>query len=439
MSDARTHMRDAVADSALAPRIERAAAILLEQHADAVTVLDEATLPGVARSIAAHPDTGIFLGHRPALLPRIEEAARRGIAAREAELVEWRLPDPEDLEGALDALRLLRREETCIAACLQYGGLSGFPAISDFLSTLAETITRRSLELASRAARGQPFHFAVVGMGKIAGREFTYHSDLDLIFLTDGGPEDVHLAARIGQRLISYLTTMTGAGVAYAVDTRLRPSGGQGMLVTTLAGFERYQCERAQTWEHVAMLRARPLAGDQHDAQQALERVRSRVLQNHAPPWPELAAIRRRVEQERAAARDDEIPFKTGAGGLMDVDFLAGGGLLETQPAKLPERPSVPDMLQAAASGPGVETLLEDYALLRRVEAAARWSAGRPVESLPAAGEDLAVVAELTEPGGSGEALLARLASARERVRAAYDAVVAAGSIAALAGPTAAG
>jgi len=433
MSELAARMKDTLAGTPLAGRIERAARVLVEQHPDAADGLSEPVLRGVARTIAGHPDTGIFVGHRPALLQRIEQAAGGGLTARTAEIEAWRLSDSEDLEGALDELRLLRREETCIAACLQQAGLARFSEVSDFLSTLAETITRRSLELASRAARGQPFHFAVVGMGKIAGREFTYHSDLDLIFLTDGGPEAVHLASRVGQRLISYLTTMTGAGVAYAVDTRLRPSGGQGMLVTTLGGFERYQCEQAQTWEHVAMLRARPIAGDEHDAREALERVRARVLAGHPPPWPELVAIRRRVEAERAGSRDDEIPFKTGAGGLMDVDFLAGGGLLETHPERLPAHPSVPAMLRAAASGPRVDGILEDYAMLRRVEAAARWSAGRPVESVPAAGEARDVVAELATPGESGDALAERVSAARRRIRDAYDGVIAAGGIAALA------
>ena len=125
--------------------------------------------------------------------------------------------------------------------------------------------------------------FAVIGMGKLAGMEFTYHSDLDLIFLTEGGAEAVHEASRIGQRLISYLATMTGAGVAYSVDTRLRPSGRQGTLVTTFSAFERYQCERAQTWEHLAMLRARPVAGATESAQATLDRVRESVLPGRAP------------------------------------------------------------------------------------------------------------------------------------------------------------
>ena len=84
-------------------------------------------------------------------------------------------------------------------------------------------------------------------MGKLGGREFTYHSDLDLIFLHGDGVEAVPGASRVAQRLISYVTTMTGAGMAYAVDSRLRPSGKQGMLVTSFDGFIAYQSEAAAT------------------------------------------------------------------------------------------------------------------------------------------------------------------------------------------------
>ena len=87
--------------------------------------------------------------------------------------------------------------------------------------------------------------------------------------------------------------------MAYAVDTRLRPSGRQGMLVTSYAGFESYQTDAAQTWEHLAMLRARPIAGERDGAAEHLERVRVEVCGGQTP-WPELAELRERVAQERA-------------------------------------------------------------------------------------------------------------------------------------------
>ena len=118
----------------------------------------------------------------------------------------------------------------------------------------------------------------------------------------------------------------------------------------------------------------------------------------------------------------------------MDVDFLAGGALLEIHPGELPATPSVPAMLRAAAPGPASDRLLDDYAWLRALESAARWRAGRPVESLPGDEAELAVVAELVEPGGSTTSLRERLAATRARIRNAWNAVVEAGSIAALEG-----
>ena len=423
-------MREVLSGSALAERLPAAAEPLEKLGADAgIRGSAEPVLAGLARAVAAQPEMGTFLGHRAELRRRLADADAGTLARRARELEAWNPGDPEDLEGCLDALRLLRREETCLAACLHFGGLVGFAEVSDFLSRLAETITRRALDLARRSAPSE-LSFAVIGMGKIAGREFTYHSDLDLLFLYEGDPMLVDQASRVGQRLVSYLTTMTGAGVAYPVDTRLRPSGNQGMLVTTLAAFERYQTDQAQTWEHVALLRARAIAGHTTAAQATLDRVRGHVCTAHASPWRDLAAMRARVESERAASEGGDIPFKTGAGGLMDVDFLAGGGLLESGAGGQPELPSVPALLRAAASGPAVDALLDDYDFLRRVEAAARWWAGRPVEALSP--EALAATAELTQPGLPPGDLRHRLRETLRRVRAVWERVLAAGSIRAL-------
>ncbi|MDH5567927.1 MAG: hypothetical protein OEY15_14810, partial [Myxococcales bacterium] len=321
------------------------------------------------------------------------------------------------------------------AACIDLSGLATFEAVSDFLSVLAETTTQCALRLAleSLASHSGADGFCVIGMGKIAGREFTYHSDLDLIFLHRGGPESVDRASRIGQRLIAYLTTMTGAGIAYAVDTRLRPSGQQGMLVTSLEGFERYQTDKAQTWEHLAMLRARPIAGGIAAAEAALARVRQQIFARVEPPWEFLKGLRARVEEERAEQSEDRVALKAGAGGLMDVDFLAGGGLLELGTDAFPTYPSVRAMLEACVEGERVQRLLQDYHLLRVVEARARWVAGRSIETLSAKDPQLPAIAELVEPGWSAAALLERIAESRERIRRAYLAVVEANTIRALA------
>jgi hypothetical protein len=163
-----------------------------------------------------------------------------------------------------------------------------------------------------------------------------------------------------------------------------------------------------------------------------LSRVHAHVLARCEPPWAELAPLRRRVEAERGADRAGSIAFKTGPGGLMDVDFLAGGGLLERGARALPALPSVPALLRACASGPRVEALLDAYRCLRIVEARARWLAGRGVEALEPG--SAAPVAELFETGLDADGLGARIAAARECARAAFDAVVKAGTLDALEG-----
>jgi glutamate-ammonia-ligase adenylyltransferase len=213
------------------------------------------------------------------------------------------------------------------------------------------------------------------------------------------------------------------------VDTRLRPSGQQGMLVASFAGYERYQTRDAATWEHLAMLRARPIAGAIDAAAERLGAVRAHVLPHGASPWKELADLRARVIAERARGDDGASAFKTGAGGLMDADFVAGGGLLERGARVFPELPSVAAMLAAIGGRDFGAALLADYQGLRQVEACARWVAGRAVERLPDA---LAEVAELVEPGLAPDALRERVAAARVRIRAVYERVIAQESIAAV-------
>jgi [glutamine synthetase] adenylyltransferase / [glutamine synthetase]-adenylyl-L-tyrosine phosphorylase len=268
-------------------------------------------------------------------------------------------------------------------------------------------------------------------MGKLGGREFTYHSDLDLIFLYGGGIEAVPAASRIAQRLISYVSTMTGAGIAYAVDSRLRPSGNQGMLVSSFDGFETYQVEEAATWEYLALVRARPIAGAREAAGTVIERVQARAF-GAGERWTEVADMRRRIEAERGG-QPEAIELKTGAGGLMDVEFLAEGGVLEVGRclAEAP-LPAVPGLLTAVAGAEPARATLSAYRFLRRVESRMRWCAGRAVESLPREDPRLADVAELVEPGLSAAALEARIEAARAAVRRGFDAVVAAGTLRAL-------
>ena len=402
----------------------------------ALEALDDAAIAALARVVASQPEFAGFLSHRPGFLEALTPFTPDRFHERTAALGDGldRILSL-DLEDALDALRLRRREEMAYAACVDLSDLCPFPEISDFLSILAETTLRTALGLAQRELRMTDDEgFAVIGMGKLAGRELTYHSDLDLIFLFRGGADRITKASRLGQRLIAYLTTMTGAGVAYAVDTRLRPSGNQRMLVTSFDSYERYQTETAARWEHLAQLRARAVAGVA-DGEASLARVREHILTQHTNPWSELAPLRARVEDERSAEEAGAQALKTSAGGLMDVDFLAGGGLLERGTDAFPALPSVPAMLRAAAEGPAVDALIADYRFLRRVEGRLRWVHGRGDETLTQDDPELPVLAELVEPGLEPSALHAQLSSTRAQIRRHFEAVIAADSISGLESP----
>ncbi len=441
MSSLEARLAEALGAPALTARLRIVGEPFLARRADDAAALRLAggALRGLARVLATSAQDARLLASRPALVERIAAvdagtggAARDALVRRAAEIAAEEPTEPAaDLEAELDELRLLRRTETVFAACLHLGGLAEFPEVSAFLSAVAESTVRRAL-VQAQAVGSREHPISVIGMGKIGGREFTYHSDLDLIFLHGGGPETIARASRVAQRLVAYLTTMTGAGVAYAVDARLRPSGRQGMLVTSFDAFAEYQGRDAQPWEHLALMRARAIAGQIGAASEALDRARSQVLALERPPWPEVADMRARVEAERGDESDGRIAFKTGPGGLMDVDFLGAGAVLERgAQRKPPDVPGNPALLRSMAHGEGVESLITAYTDLRRIEAAARWVSGRGVDALEPGAESFAFSAALMDAPRPRD-LLERVHETRAAIRRAFSAVVRAGSIAAL-------
>jgi glutamate-ammonia-ligase adenylyltransferase len=105
--------------------------------------------------------------------------------------------------------------------------------------------------------------FAIIGYGKLGGKELGYASDLDIIFLYDDPHEQAQENyARLAQRINLWLTSRTAAGVLFETDLRLRPDGASGLMVSSIEAFQRYQRESAWTWEHQALTRARFCAGD---------------------------------------------------------------------------------------------------------------------------------------------------------------------------------
>jgi [glutamine synthetase] adenylyltransferase / [glutamine synthetase]-adenylyl-L-tyrosine phosphorylase len=257
--------------------------------------------------------------------------------------------EPEDLEELMDALRNFQRAAVFRVAVADLTGRLPLMKVSDQLTWIAEVLLEACVRSARDAAvgrHGRPLcgdredalrgcHLAVIGYGKLGGLELGYGSDLDLVFVHDAsgeiqrteGPAVVEagtLFARMTRRIVHLLATPTGAGVLYEVDTRLRPSGKGGLLVTSLNAFESYQRERAWTWEHQALLRARAVAGDAR-VRAAFEQLRVRVLVEAVRRddlRSEVSAMRERMRNELSSGTAAQFDLKQDSGGVADIEFL---------------------------------------------------------------------------------------------------------------------
>lgn len=176
--------------------------------------------------------------------------------------------------------------------------------------------------------------FAVVGYGSLGGEELGFGSDLDLVFLYDAPPEAhsdgarpldaPRWFARLAQKIVGLLGAVTGGGRLYDVDVRLRPDGGKGLLVSSLASYGEYQRERAWTWEHQALVRARFVAGDA-SMREAFEAIRAGTLsrpRDEAGLRGDVAVMRQRMRGELDRGNDAMFDLKQGEGGLVDLEFI---------------------------------------------------------------------------------------------------------------------
>jgi glutamate-ammonia-ligase adenylyltransferase len=172
-------------------------------------------------------------------------------------------------------------------------------------------------------AKLAPPKFAIIGYGKLGGKELGYASDLDLVFLYDDPDESApERYARLAHRLNTWLTSTTAAGRLYDTDLRLRPDGASGLVVSSLSAFCRYQREDAWTWEHQALTRARFVAGDASIGA-AFETEREAILRGPREPLrlrDDVVEMRRRMyvgHPNKSALFD----LKHDPGGMVDVEF----------------------------------------------------------------------------------------------------------------------
>ncbi len=251
--------------------------------------------------------------------------------------------DADDLEYQIEALCIFKQINTLKVAAADITGAIPLMRTSDHLTHIAEVIVDRVVILCwnhlvkkhGRPTCDPPGHgFVVLAYGKLGGIELGYGSDLDLVFLhagkqgkmTDGEKpvDNVQFFARLGQRVVHILTTHTRAGRLYETDTRLRPSGTSGLLVSHIDSFRSYQNEEAWTWEHQALVRARVICGDRALVA-VFERIRHAIIartRDAAALRAEVNDMRQKMRANLFKPRSGTFDLKQGNGGIVDIEFM---------------------------------------------------------------------------------------------------------------------
>ncbi len=293
----------------------------------------------------------------------------------------------DDLERQMDTLRHFRHSQILRVAAADISGHLPLAEVSNHLTYIAEEVLTAAAGIAYRENTqrfGEPFcvengqkrmaNFAIIGYGKLGGYELGFSSDLDVVFLHDStgneqytnGEKQVDNSVffnRFGQRLIHILTVMTQAGRTYEIDTRLRPSGLSGFLVTSMDTFADYQHEKAWTWEHQALVRARSTSGKQVIVD-TFNDIRRQILSNKRDEnvlKKDVREMREKMRESLDKRVKGTFDLKQGLGGMADIEFIVQYSVLRWA-AEHEELLEFTDNLRLFES-------LADLSLLKREEA----------------------------------------------------------------------
>jgi glutamate-ammonia-ligase adenylyltransferase len=282
-----------------------------------------------ARYLMQHPGVIDELASQQLLAERFDaETFEAECESRRASL---RTTGEDDEETLLNLLRRAHHAETFRTLARDVEGKLTVEQVADDLSALADAVLRLTArwcwQRLKNRHRDTPA-FAIIGYGKLGGKELGYGSDLDIVFVYEDEHENAgEIYAAFVRKMINWLTVKTGEGDLFEIDTALRPNGNSGLLVTSFEAYEKYQTQRgsnpAWTWEHQAMTRARFVLGSAGLAGR-FDAVREAVItasRDAAALAGEIVAMREKV---RAAhpVRGGRFDVKHGAGGMVDVEFV---------------------------------------------------------------------------------------------------------------------
>jgi len=232
----------------------------------------------------------------------------------------------DDVEQRMNLLREVHQAAVFRLLAQDLAGLLTVEKLADHLSALADLLLEICVWEVWRDLRNRHREapcFAIIGYGKLGGKELGYASDLDIIFLYDDADERApEVYARLAQRLNTWLSSRTSAGLLFETDLQLRPSGASGLMVSSVEAFKRYQEENAWVWEHQALTRARHCAGHQ-GVGAAFETIRQQILRATRDPVALAKSIVEMREKLHAAHPNKSGLFdvKHDRGGMIDIEF----------------------------------------------------------------------------------------------------------------------
>ncbi|GAA3459564.1 bifunctional [glutamine synthetase] adenylyltransferase/[glutamine synthetase]-adenylyl-L-tyrosine phosphorylase [Saccharothrix longispora] len=325
-----------------------------------------------------------------------------------------------DLERAVTAARSLRRQELLRVASADLLGLVPLRTVCVSLSEVWVAVLQAALDAVVRSSGERVASIAVIGMGRLGGRELGYSSDADVLFVCEPAPGVADsAAAKYASTVVEQVRRLLAApsqDPALQVDADLRPEGRQGPLVRTLDSYRAYYAQWSELWEAQALLRARFIAGDAELGERFIDLVnpvRYPAGGLDAAAVREIRRIKARVEAERLPrGADPSTHTKLGRGGLADVEWTVQ--LLQLQHAhEVPalRTPSTVRGVKAATEAGLIQAddasaLMESWTTATRARNAVVLVRGKPGDQLPTAGRDLAAVAcAMGHPDDPGEFL----------------------------------
>jgi [glutamine synthetase] adenylyltransferase / [glutamine synthetase]-adenylyl-L-tyrosine phosphorylase len=287
-------------------------------------------LPRIAQLMGASAWAADYLTRHPILLDELLDSqalfAEPDWAAWREELAAALAAHDGDNERQIDALRHFQHAQTFRLLAKDLNGLLSIERLADHLSALADIVLDATLRCCWTQLHGKDAaspRFAIIGYGKLGGKELGYASDLDIVFLYDDADDTAAQSyARLAQRLNAWLTRATAAGRLYETDLRLRPDGVSGLLVSSLDAYRQYQRTKAWPWEHQALTRARFVAGDATIGA-AFEAERNAILclpRDPAKLATDVVDMRRKMYAAHPN-RSGLFDLKHDPGGMVDVEF----------------------------------------------------------------------------------------------------------------------